>query len=95
MLNFFLNKKSGSNASANELESGKLTIEVANAADIADRVKKAGELNFVFEGRVFKTVKPKTDIPGLGIRSAIEICCDPIAQKYLVENKCSAIEEVL
>lgn len=98
------NKKSGSNdvaknnAAANELESDKMGIEVKATADaLEEKKQRAGEIHFVYEGRVFKPKLPRVIIPGIGKRTALELCFDEKAQEYLVKENCigSVIEEII
>ena len=39
---------------------------------------------FKFEGKVYQVTIPIMNIPGIGIRTALEVCADPEAQAYLV-----------
>lgn len=42
------------------------------------------ENQFKFEGKVYRVTIPIQNIPGIGIRTALEVCADPEAQAYLV-----------
>lgn len=55
---------------------------------IEEKKEEAGELHFVFNDRVFKPILPKVFIPGIGERTALEICVDEQAQEYLVKENC-------
>jgi hypothetical protein len=56
---------------------------------------KEGE--FSYKGKVYKSIMHAVDIPGLGVRTALEISVDEEAQEYLVKNGCvgSVIVEVV
>lgn len=68
----------------------------AKAAALKAKKEAAGVLHFVHGGRVFKPLIPAVFIPGLGRRSALELCTDKAAQDYLIKEGCvrSVIEEV-
>ena len=55
------------------------------AAELALKREAAGDEHFVYGGRVFKPIVPKIQLPKIGIRTALELCTDEEAQKYLVE----------
>jgi len=52
--------------------------------------------HFVYQGRKYRALVGKIHIPNLGERTALEICVDKDAQKYLVDAGCvgSVIEEI-
>lgn len=54
----------------------------------------AAENQFSYDGKTYNVVMHAVIIPDLGHRTAAEICVDEEAQKYLVEEKSAAIEEV-
>lgn len=65
---------------------------------LAGKIKKAGDEHFVFGDRVFVPIVPKIELPKLGVRTALEICVDEDAQKYLVEvpgNIGTVVSEIL
>lgn len=41
---------------------------------------------FVYDGEQYEVVFKKLNVPGIGIRTAVEVCVDPRSQKYLVEK---------
>lgn len=55
-------------------------------AALEARRKKAGKVHFVFEGEVYKPLMPRVFIPGIGRRTALEICADKEAQAYLIRE---------
>lgn len=66
---------------------------------MAKAAKKApaAENHFEFEGKKYKVLIPKMNIPGIGERTSLEVCVDEEAQAYLVGCNClgSVIEEVI
>lgn len=55
----------------------------------------ANENQFSFDGKKYQVIIHAANIPGLGVRTAMEITADPDAQAYLVEHGIgSVIEEV-
>ena len=68
----------------------------AKAAAITGKKENAGPVHFVRNGKVYKPLVPAAIIPGLGRRTALEICADKKAQDYLIREGCvgSVIEEV-
>lgn len=58
------------------------------AARLEAKKKKAGEVHFVHEGEVYVPQMPKVQIPGLGTRTALEICADEEAQAWLISEGC-------
>jgi hypothetical protein len=67
------------------------------AAAFQAKIEAAGELHFVHSDRVYVPAMPKVHIPGLGVRTALEICIDEEAQEYLVKSGCegTVIKEIL
>lgn len=65
--------------------------------ELAEKIERAGELHFVIEGKVYKPIISKVFIPGIGERTALEICIDDHAQAYLLRENCigSVIEEIV
>lgn len=53
------------------------------------------ENGFQYQDKIYKVTLHAVFIPGLGKRTAAEITVDEEAQKYLVEEKTAAIEEVV
>lgn len=74
-----------------------LAEEQAAKEVLEEKKQRAGELHFVIEDRVFKPILTKVFIPGIGDRTALEICIDDEAQKYLIDENCigSVIEEII
>lgn len=101
MFNFFKNTGSkdavNKNAAANELESEKLSIEMESTVNLDALKEKAGPVHFVYDNRVFIVKLPRCNIPGIGKRTAIEICTDEKAQAWLIKENCigSVIVEIL
>jgi hypothetical protein len=58
------------------------------------KIVAAGELHFVHEHRVFVPVLPRIIVPGHGERTALDICVDEEAQRYLVECGSGLIKEI-
>lgn len=59
--------------------------------------KVVSDKTFEHEGKVYKVLLPKMNIPEVGIRTALEVCADPEAQAALIACKCigSVLEEVV
>lgn len=48
------------------------------------------------DGKSYRVILPGVEIPGIGTRTALEICADTKAQEYLVKENCigTVIEEI-
>jgi hypothetical protein len=57
--------------------------------------KQVPDNGFQYQDKIYKVVLHAVIIPDLGKRTAAEISVDEEAQKYLVENKSTAIEEIV
>ena len=62
--------------------------------DLSD--KEIADDCFSYDQRQFRVILPVMNIPGIGVRTKLEVLTDEDAQRYLVENDCigSAIAEV-
>lgn len=51
---------------------------------------------FQLDGKTYKVLIPKMNIPEIGERTALEVCADPEAQQALIDRNCigSVLEEV-
>jgi len=84
-------------AAEQKLEAQRKEAEAKAAAEkLAAKKTAAGEVHFVHEDRVFVPIVPKVFIPGIGYRTALEICADEKSQAYLINEGCigSVISEV-
>ena len=75
-------------------------LEAADPADEEDLSKKKVELPeycFTYEDKTYKVILPKVFIPGIGVRTKLEIVTDEASQAYLVKENCigSVIEEII
>lgn len=66
------------------------------AAVLQAKKDKAGVKHFVYGNRVFVPLLNRVVIPGIGRRTALELCADEEAQAYLVKENCigSVIKEI-
>lgn len=55
---------------------------------MAEEKETAVELKFEHEGKTYRPILENVFIPGLGNRTALEICADEKAQEYLVKEGC-------
>jgi hypothetical protein len=71
--------------------------DILDVADPApDELEGIESDTFSYGGKKYSVAFPKVEIPGIGIRTALELLHDEEAQKYLVEQGCvgSVIIEV-
>lgn len=71
-------------------------LKVADPVEEKQEATVAEKPTFKYNKVLYRVLMPKVEIPGIGIRTALEIANDTDSQKYLIENKCTGtvIEEV-
>lgn len=68
-----------------------------DAGTPAVTIEQAFDGCFTCEGKKYRVRLPKVNIPGIGLRTALELAVDTEAQQWLIKNNCigSIIEEVI
>ncbi len=64
-----------------ENENLKAELEAAQGV-----IAEAAPAEFEYDGKKYEVIMPKVFIPGIGERTALEVCVDEDAQTYLVKS---------
>jgi len=77
-------------------ENADLKQKIENLLTIPDEQEKTSVAaeTAMFEGNTYQILLPKVNIPGLGVRTALELANDPDAIAILVKRNSSAIKKM-
>jgi hypothetical protein len=73
-----------------------LLDSILEVAEPLPPVQKLQTGEFEYDGKKYKSILPAIEIPGIGIRTALEIAADEEAQAYLIKQGCvgTVIKEI-